>query len=385
MSRFFESEASASSSKKGYRNWVFTLNNYTENERTRIECVVASECKYVCYQPEIGSGGTQHLQGVVLFKNQRNLDGVRRLFGGSKSGGLRRRGVVGGDVDNGEGVNGLRQGELSTSGEISPVVDSSRSIGGQQVVGRGDVRHRDTSREEAQVDGDGLRVGACDPRESGRSGCRFHFEPMRGTADQAIAYCCKEETRDANASFGFIEFGVRPIGQGGRSDLSSLVASIKDGKRGRDLFEEHAGEFIKYTRGIDKACSLYDPVRAVPTQVFWYYGPTGCGKSRAALEEGGADAYWKNPTDYWWDGYSDQRCVIIDDYRKDFCKFSDLLRLFDRYPLRLNVKGSTVSFTAAVIIVTSPKSPEETWEGRTEEDLEQLMRRIFLVKHFPKL
>jgi hypothetical protein len=37
------------------------------------------------------------------------------------------------------------------------------------------------------------------------------------------------------------------------------------------------------------------------------------------------------------------------------------------------------------IFISTPKSPEDTWEGRTEEDLQQLLRRIETIIHFKSL
>ena len=61
---------------------------------------------------------------------------------------------------------------------------------------------------------------------------------------------------------------------------------------------------------------------------------------------------------------------------KDFCKFHELLNLLDRYPYRVECKGGSRQFTSKTIVITTPLSPEETWENRTSEDLGQLLRRI---------
>jgi len=64
------------------------------------------------------------------------------------------------------------------------------------------------------------------------------------------------------------------------------------------------------------------------------------------------------------------------------CTFSELLRLLDRYPYTVETKGGSVQFNASMIIFTSPHSPMEMWGARTQEDLQQLMRRITEVRHF---
>lgn len=84
----------------------------------------------------------------------------------------------------------------------------------------------------------------------------------------------------------------------------------------------------------------------------------------------------------WWDGYSNQYVVIIDDYRCDLCPFSYLLKLLDRYPFMVEVKGGTVQFVSFYIIITAPIGPREMWVTRSNEDLNQLIRRIDEVRDF---
>lgn len=217
-------------------------------------------------------------------------------------------------------------------------------------------------------------------------GGRAHLERQRGTVEEAAEYCNKSESR-VDGGFQHTR-GDRP-NQGRRSDLEPVYRDILDGKAPKEIAENHIREFVKYSNGITRACTLLQRARNEPTIVHWYCGPTGTGKSRRAQElareitEGNDDdIYYKSPTDHWWDGYFGQTVVIIDDYRKDFCKFSELLRLFDRYPLRLQCKGGTVQFCSKNIFITCPYDPCEIWENRNAEDLNQLMRRINLILKF---
>ena len=228
------------------------------------------------------------------------------------------------------------------------------------------------------------------------AGGKAHWEPMRGTADEAIRYVEKEATADGGAGFGVISFGERRSGrgngQGSRSDLGAVGALVKGGFGIRAIFEEHPSTFLRYHGGIERAVSLYPKSRNIKTKVLWYFGGTGSGKSfeaKAFAESKGKTdepsndyVYYKDPTSKWWCGYHQQTTVIIDDYRCDFCTFASLLRLFDEYPMSIEMKGSSTQFNSGFVIVTAPRPPDEMWGHRTSEDLGQLMRRIDVIKRF---
>lgn len=215
-----------------------------------------------------------------------------------------------------------------------------------------------------------------------------HLEAMRGSYDQALTYCKKEETRDTSADFGFTEHGEVPLGagkgQGNRSDLEEVAVLAAGGSDLVAIAGLHGADFIRYHSGIRALVSLHEPRRNWPTEVYWFWGPTGTGKTRAAFATA-PDAYFKNPTTKWWDGYNRHEDVIIDDFRADFSTFASLLRLTDRYPMEFEVKGGTCQCVIKRLFITTPKDPANTWTGRTEEDLAQLERRIKEVRYFPPL
>lgn len=59
------------------RNWLFVLNNYTDEE---IEEIKSCTCRYLIFGKEKGEEGTPHLQGYVNFATQRVLAGVKKLL-----------------------------------------------------------------------------------------------------------------------------------------------------------------------------------------------------------------------------------------------------------------------------------------------------------------
>lgn len=211
-------------------------------------------------------------------------------------------------------------------------------------------------------------------------GPRYHIEFARGSALDSRVYCTKEETREPGTE---PSEGGRIPAQGTRSDLESVAALVRTGQSDARIAEEHPGDFIRYARGIERLRSVYEPRRTWKTEVYWWYGPTGTGKTRKAFEQF-PDAYWKMGGNRWWDGYAGDAHVIVDDYRRDLAPFNEILRMLDRYPYRVECKGGSHQFLARVLVITTPKDPRETWAGRVQEDLLQLFRRIDEVREFSR-
>jgi len=199
----------------------------------------------------------------------------------------------------------------------------------------------------------------------------WHLEVMRGTIEQNEKYCRK----DGNTW----EFGDLPKGQGTRYDLITLKEMILRG----DPFDQVIDacdnlQQIKYCESLRRY--LKPPSREDGVENWVLHGPSGTGKSKWVMDHF-PDAYWKDKTK-WWDGYTGQETVVIDDYRPDFCKFHELLNLMDRYPVRIEIKCGSDWLRAKRIIFTSNKSLEEHWASRTSEEMKQLTRRITKTVYF---
>lgn len=122
--------------------------------------------------------------------------------------------------------------------------------------------------------------------------------------------------------------------------------------------------------------------------VLWFHGSTGEGKTKTALEiakQYYENNYWMSSDSLkWFDGYTNQRVAIIDDFRKGMLSdWSFLLRLLDGYNLLVQVKGGFTTWSPELIIITSPATPHEafSWinkEGEEKEwdKQEQLTRRL---------
>lgn len=128
------------------------------------------------------------------------------------------------------------------------------------------------------------------------------------------------------------------------------------------------------------AADHLEPI-SIERQVNVYWGKTGTGKSRRAWEEGGMDAYPKDPRSKFWDGYRGQSNVIIDEFRGGI-DISHMLRWLDRYPVIVEVKGGSVVLKAKTIWITSNLDPRQWYLGQDYETTDALIRRLNII-YFP--
>lgn len=125
-------------------------------------------------------------------------------------------------------------------------------------------------------------------------------------------------------------------------------------------------------RMMEKRLEYCEKKRDFMPKIIWLYGATGTGKTLCATTA--YDDVHVQSSFKWWQGYDSHDVVVLDDIRSDFCKFSEMLRLFDRTPYVVEVKGSSRQLRARVMYVTSSLPPWDFYQ--TVEDKMQLYRRI---------
>lgn len=187
-------------------------------------------------------------------------------------------------------------------------------------------------------------------------GSNPHLELTRDIA-ASVRYCQKPEGRLG----GPYQHGVQPLGQGSRADLVALKADLVAGANMRSISEVHFSSFIRYHNGIRQFRNLHTIRREWPMEIIIFVGPTGTGKSRTAWERYPL-AYAKNQS-RWWDGYDGHESVIVDEMGGHIFSHTELLKLLDRFPHSVEVKGGTTEFLSRTIVFTTNQEPEDWYDN----------------------
>lgn len=190
-----------------------------------------------------------------------------------------------------------------------------------------------------------------------------------------IEYCKKDGK--------FHEKGT-PKHQGERSDLKEIADSIINGTKVDEICMEKPMTYHLYGRTLNKIEDLVmrKKYRTHVTKGIWYWGSTGVGKSHKAYENFHPDTHYTLPNDNgWWDGYTQQETVIINDFRGEI-PYNQLLQMVDKFPFSVRRRNrEPLPFTSKTVIITSSLPPNLVYKHREAEDsLEQLLRRFDIIE-----
>lgn len=219
-----------------------------------------------------------------------------------------------------------------------------------------------------------------------------HCELPKSKRDFCIKYCTKEETRvEGPFAWGTCLKLDKPGEQGKRSDIAKIGQAILDeGGVSAELMEQYPGEFIRFNKQIksfsndiqvekmkddefEKWCKRVELEEAgeewtgqEQRHLELFVGPTNCRKTtRAKMTCAKRKQKWfeKDGKNKWWDGYRDEKCVIIDEFMGDY--FGSI----EQFNLMTNVgcapretKGGHVTLMATHIYFTSNTLPCEWWK-----------------------
>lgn len=203
-------------------------------------------------------------------------------------------------------------------------------------------------------------------------GNRAHLESRRGTGLEAAEYCKKEGD--------FVEYGEMSVPrQGRRKDLEEIKDLINGGAKDLEIANKYFGTWTHCYKSLGVYRGLLQPTRVGQVEVHCVWGPTGYGKTRIVHHLVGEDlGLVMDSTLQWFDGYMGERYVLIDDFRS-VTQFAFLLKVLDRYRLKVPVKGNFINWFPEKIFITSAQAPPWGYGGSSFEDVGQLTRRFTSV------
>lgn len=198
-----------------------------------------------------------------------------------------------------------------------------------------------------------------------------HAEKVISRED-TLLYVWKEETSVVGTRF---ELGVLPTRRNQAKDWESVWELAKAG----NLEDIEKSILVPHYNSLKRIKVDYLQPVGFDREVFVFWGLTATGKSRQAWSEAGILAYPKDPRTKFWDGYNGQKHVIFDEFR-GVIDIANLLRWFDRYPVIVEVKGSSTSLVAEKIWITSNLHPKDWYPDLDVATYVALERRLKITQ-----
>lgn len=200
---------------------------------------------------------------------------------------------------------------------------------------------------------------------------KAHWAIAKGSTSQNVEYCSKGGV--------VTELGTRPSDDGGatgkRMELQRWDEARKAAREGR-LDDIPSDIYVRYYRTLKEIArdNMTAPQALSAPCGVWLYGPPGCGKSTGARKRW-PDPYCKGQNK-WWDGYSDQDAVLLDDF--DCAALGHHLKIWaDSFPFIAETKGGAIFIRPRTFVVTSNYLPGDFWTGAMLEAVE----RRFTIEH----
>lgn len=209
-----------------------------------------------------------------------------------------------------------------------------------------------------------------------------HIEKAKAGVYKNYMYCSKIPTATGRFRF-YSEIPVEPRSESRkRKNVGSDVCDdIKRGATCREIALAYPEYYIRHNRGIPELINLCAAVpKSRRVTVILLCGATNTGKSywaRQYADWHGLTLYSKMPQTesetQWFDGYSGQDVLLLDDFAKGQIPFRYLLQILDVYPLQSQRKGGFVQAVWNTVIITSNSVPYDWYPGI---QIAPLLRRI---------
>jgi hypothetical protein len=202
-----------------------------------------------------------------------------------------------------------------------------------------------------------------------------HLEKRNGSQAQAIGYVTKKETAVEGTLY---QEGIKKE-MGKRNDLEHIVNQLNNKIPIKDIIQEEPSA-LKYINHMQKYEALLVPERNWVTEVIVIIGEPNTGKTRYVWDNE-KDIYTvpEASSSQFFDGYTGQEVVLFDDFEGEI-KYRQMLKLCDRYPMKVNIKGGMVNWAPKKIYITSNKEIAQWYPW--EDNVCALNRRVTMAHRF---
>ena len=153
----------------------------------------------------------------------------------------------------------------------------------------------------------------------------------------------------------------------------TIMERLIKGENLNKVILEYPQEIFNYDK-YRKNINLFNldknkPNKIIMRKCFWLYGPSGIGKSY--LVRNTFDNIYEKSNNVWWDGYNNEKTVLIDDFDKTCVKLSYYLKIWgDNYRFNGEIKGSIIQPIYNKLIITSNYNIEELFYDEEKPDIE---------------
>jgi len=199
-----------------------------------------------------------------------------------------------------------------------------------------------------------------------------HWEVCKNWS-RSLQYTSKIESR----IFGPYQIGALTdqIQKNPKQNPSEVVDAIK--KRRTEEVVGMYPNLWRSVRSIECCRQVFSSPRKHATKGIVFSGKSGTGKSKIAglISAFVGDTAWLSTNLKWFDGYSGEDLVVFDEFRV-INDVSLLLRILDRYPLRVEVKGGFVQWKPHMCIFTTNLNRVQLYGMLDELTVAALDRRL---------
>ena len=151
-----------------------------------------------------------------------------------------------------------------------------------------------------------------------------------------------------------------------------------------ELIDEFPHMMAKFDRFYQRCRNILlkkEAKKMIQPEVIVITGEPGYGKTHTVYAENNIDDIYKaeigdgSSGSIFWDNYNGESVILIDDFHNNF-KLDYMLRLLDKYPMKLNIKGGYTWKCAKKIYITSNITLDKWYPNCPDIHRKALRRRI---------